>query len=142
MNSLRSRHEETSNIRVLIANLTGIVAELIVQEIQSQPDLELLGTVSGWHDADVLMGHATIFVIGFEDEIFSSSACLERLNDYPQLKILMLRENSDEATIYWRVLHYQQMQVISTRTLIESIRHIRSPVYADMRQQSGTFERN
>jgi hypothetical protein len=36
MNSLRSRHEETSNIRVLIANLTGIVAELILQEIHCQ----------------------------------------------------------------------------------------------------------
>jgi hypothetical protein len=130
MNSLRSRHEETSNIRVLIANLTGIVGELIIQEIQNQPDIELLGTVNRWHDADALMGNATVFVVGFEDEIFSSAACLERLNDYPKLKILMLRENSDEAIVYWRVLHYQQMQVISAQTLIESIRHIRSPVYA------------
>jgi hypothetical protein len=142
MTSLRGTYEEASNIRVLTANFTGIIAELIVQEIQRQSDIDLLGTVSTWNEANSLMGEATIFVVGFEDEVFSSSTCLDLLNDYPQLKILILRANSDEGIMYWQVLHSQQMQVISAQTLIESIRHIRSSTYADIREHSGVSERN
>lgn len=45
MNSFSSRHEEISTIRVLIANLSAVVAELIAQAIQQQPGIELLGVV-------------------------------------------------------------------------------------------------
>jgi len=54
MNSFRSRHEETTAIRVLIANVTGVVAELIAQVIQQQPDIELLGAVTGWNEVNTL----------------------------------------------------------------------------------------
>ena len=142
MNSHRGTHEKASNIRVLIANFTGIIAELIVQEIQNQPDVDFLGTVGALNEVNSLMGEATIFVVGFEDEVFSFSTCLNLLNDYPQLKILILRRNSDEGTMYWKILHSQQMQVISAQTLIESIRQIRSLIYADICQYSGVSDRN
>jgi hypothetical protein len=142
VNSFRSRYEETSNIRVVIANLTGVVAELITQSIQQQPDIELLGTVREWNEVNALIGEATIFMIGFENETFSAQTCLWLLNDYPQLKILILRADSNEGIVYWRVLHCQQMQVISAQTLIESIRHIHLLPYADMHQPSSFLERN
>ena len=142
MNSHRGTHEKASNIRVLIANFTGIIAELIVQEIQNQPDVDFLGTVGALNEVNALMGEATIFVVGFEDEVFSFSTCLNLLNDYPQLKILILRRNSDEGTMYWKILRSQQMQVISAQTLIESIRQIRSLIYADICQYSGVSDRN
>jgi hypothetical protein len=142
MHSLRGTHEATSIIRVLIANFTGIISELIIQEIQNQPDIDLLGTVGAWNEVNALMGEATIFVVGFEDDVFSFSTCLSLLNDYPQLKILILRGNSDEGTMYWKVLHSQQMQVISAQTLIESIRQIRSSTYADICQHSEASDRN
>lgn len=142
MTSLRGTYEETPNIRVLTANFTGIIAELIIQEIQRQPDIDWLGTVSTWNEANMLMREATVFVVGFEDEVFSSSTCLDLLNDYHQLEILILRANSDEGIMYWRVLHSQQIQVISAQTLIESIRHIRSSTCADIRQHSGVLKGN
>lgn len=76
------------------------------------------------------------------DETFSSDTYLWLLNDYPQLKILILRADSDEGIVYWRTLHCQQMQVISAQTLIESIRHIHSLPCADMYQNSSFPERN
>jgi len=142
MNSLRSRHGETSNIRVLIANLIGVVAELITQAIQQQPDIELLGIVKEWHEVNAVMGKATIFMIGFEDETFSSEACLGLLNNYPQLKILILRVDSDEGVVYWRTLRSQRMQVASAQTLIESIRHIHSLPDVNMYQPSSEPEGN
>lgn len=141
MNSFRGKHDETSNIRVLIANLTGVVVELIVQTIQQQPDIELLGTVREWNEVNALIGEATIFVVGL-DESFPSETCLWLLNDYPQLKILILKADSDEGIVYWQTLHHQQIQVISAQTLIESIRHIHLLLYADMRQHSIFPERN
>jgi hypothetical protein len=125
MNFFSSRHEEISNIRVLIANLSGVVAELIAQTIQQQPDIELLGTVKEWNEVNSLINKATIFVLG-SDEKVSSDTYLALLNDYPQLKILILRAEGDEGTVYWRTLHCQQMQVISAQSLIESIRQIHS----------------
>jgi hypothetical protein len=125
MNFFSSRHEEISNIRVLIANLNGVVAELIAQTIQQQPDIELLGTVKEWNEVNSLINKATIFVLGSDEEV-SSDTYLALLNDYPQLKILILRAEGDEGTVYWRTLHCQQMQVISAQSLIESIRQIHS----------------
>lgn len=142
MNSFRSAYGESSNIRVLITNLTGVVAELITQAIQQQPDIELLGVVREWSEVNVLIGKATIFIIGVEDEIFSSDTFLGLLNDYPQLKILILRTDDDEGIVYWRALHCQQMQVISAQTLIESIRCIHSLPYTNMHQHLSFSERN
>lgn len=141
MTSLRGPYEETSNIRVLAANFTGIIAELIVQEMKRQPDIDLLGTVSTWNEANMLMREATIFVVGFEDEVFSSSICMDLLNNYPQLKILILRANSDEGIMYWKVLHSQQIQVISAQTLIESIRYIRSLPHEEISEDSNFSEK-
>lgn len=142
MNSFRSKHEERSNIRVLTANFTGVVAELITQAIQQQPDIELLGAVREWSEVTALIDKVTIFVIGFEDEIFSSETCLRLLSNYPQLKVLILRANSDEGVVYWLELHCQQMQVISSQTFIESLHHIHSLPYVDLHQPSSFPERN
>lgn len=142
MNSLRSKHEERSEIRVLTANFIGVVAELIDQAMQRQPDIELLGSVRAWHEVKALISEATLFMIGFEDEIFSSETCLSLLNNYPRLKILILKENSDEGTVYWRVLHREQMQMISAQALIQSIRHVHSLPYEDTCQYSDFSEIN
>jgi len=142
VNSTTSKYEQSSKIHVLIANFTGIVAELITQAMQQQPDIELLGVVRQWHEVNALIGEVTIFVIGFEDETFSSETCLWLLNDHPQLKILLLRTDSDEGIVYWRTLNCQQMQIISAQVLIESIRHIHSLPYVDIRQFSSFLERN
>ncbi|XHX78694.1 MAG: hypothetical protein RBJ76_01830 [Stenomitos frigidus ULC029] len=113
----------------MTANLTGVVAELITQTIQQQPDIELLGAVRQWSEVNALLSKATIFVVGVEDEIFSSEICLGLLNNYPKLKILILRANSDEGIAYWLALYRQPMQVVSSHSLIESIRqiHLLSP---------------
>jgi len=126
MDSFRSKHENQSTIRVLIANLTGVVAELITQALHQQPDIELLGAVRQWSEVNVLIGKVTILVIGVEDEVFSSELCLELLNNYPKLKILILKADSDEGMAYWLALHRQPMQVVSSHSLIESIRQIYS----------------
>lgn len=139
---LRSGHEESSKIQLLTANLTGVVSELITQAIQQQPDIESLGNAREWSEVEALIGKATVFMIGFEDEAFSSETCLSLLNDHPQLKILILRANSNEGFVYWLALHCKQMQVVSAQNLIASIRYIHSSLDTDMGQCSEPLERN
>lgn len=140
MNFFRSKNEKTK-ICVLTANLTGIVAELIAQAIEHQPDIELLGNVTKWSEINDFASRTTIFIIGSEDEIFSSKTCLPLLNDYPQLKILILKAGN-EGSVYWRVLHCEQFQVLSAQILIESIRYIHSLLFTDLRQRSISWESN
>lgn len=125
MDSHRGSHG-TAMIHVLIANLSGVVAEMVQQTVQQQPDLRLLGSVEGGLEIDAAVAETDVLVLG-ADEVYSPpEICLRLLSDYPNLKILVLTTTNDEAIAYWRALHSHQMQVVSSQTLIESIRQIYS----------------
>lgn len=126
MNSHEIQHKPTSVIRVLITNLRGVIATIIEQAIQQQPDLEFLGNVEGWDALTPLLPKADILVLSVENVYSPPENCFQTLHDYPNLKILVLTTHDDEAIVYWRALYCQQIQVISSQTLIESIRQIHS----------------
>jgi len=123
MNSHRESHG-TAYIHVLMANLTGVVAEMIKQTFQQHADLELLGSVEGWKEIDAAVARTDVLVLGVDDAYSPPEKCLQLLSNHPNLKILVLTTASDEAIAYWRALHCHQMQVTSSQTLIESIRQI------------------
>ncbi len=142
MNHFRSSYEETSRIRVLTANLIGVVGEFITQVLDQHLNIELVGNVRDWCEVKNLANQAAIFIIGFENEIFSSETCLSLLIDHPKLKILVLKGNNDEGVIYWQVLHCEQVQVVSAQSLTESIGYIHSLLHTDMPQNLSSLERN
>jgi molybdopterin-guanine dinucleotide biosynthesis protein A len=126
MNSNQVKHEATSVIRVLITNLTGVIATIVEQAIQQQPDIELLGNVEGWTAVMAAIAGADVLVLGVDNVYSPPESCLQILSDYPNLKILVLTTRDDEAIAYWRALYCQQIQIISSKTLIASIRQIHS----------------
>lgn len=113
-------------IHVLIANLSGVVAAMVKQTVQQQPDLKLLGSIEGGMEIDVAVAETDVLVLGADDVYSPPEICLRLLSDYPNLKILVLKTTNDDAIAYWRALHCRQMQVMSSQTLIESIRQIYS----------------
>lgn len=125
MNSHREAHG-TASIHVLIANLSGVVAEIVKQTVQQQPDIKLLGNVEGWKEIDAAVAEADVLVLGADNVYSPPENCLRLLSDHPNLKILVLTTTNDEAIAYWRALYCRQIQIISSQTLIESIRQIYS----------------
>ncbi|MCY7277503.1 MAG: hypothetical protein LH702_28150 [Phormidesmis sp. CAN_BIN44] len=125
MNSHRGSHG-TESIHVLIANLSGVVAEMVKQTVQQQPDLKLLGSVEGWKEIDAAVAETDVLVLGADNVYSPPESCLRLLSDYPNLKLLVLTTTSDEAIAYWRALYCHQVQIISCQTLIEAIRQMYS----------------
>lgn len=126
MDSYRSRYGTTSVIHVLIANLTGMVAEMVQQTLQQQPDVKLLGDIKEWEEIDAAIAETDVLVLGVDDIYSPPEDCFRFLSSYPNLKILLLTTTGNEAIAYWRALHCHQTQVTSSQSLIESIRHIYS----------------
>lgn len=126
MDSYRSRYGTTSVIHVLIANLTGMVAEMVQQTLQQQPDVKLLGDIKEWEEIDAAIAETDVLVLGVDDVYSPPEDCFRFLGNYPNLKILLLTTTGNEAIAYWRALHCHQTQVTSSQSLIESIRHIYS----------------
>ncbi|HEY9830859.1 MAG TPA: hypothetical protein V6D26_09775 [Stenomitos sp.] len=120
----KTRHEITSVIHVLITNLTGVIAEIVEQALQQQPDIELLGNVEGWEAVTTAVAKADVLLLGADNVYSPPEDCIWLLSNYPNLKILVLMPNRDEVLAYWRALYCRQLQVISSQTLIESIRQI------------------
>lgn len=116
----------TEVIHVLIANLAGVVAEMVKQTVQQQSNIELLGSVEGWGEIDAAIAETDVLVLGADNVYSPPENCLRLLSDYPNLKILVLTTTSDEAIAYWRALYCHQIQIISSQTLIEAIRQIYS----------------
>lgn len=120
----KTRDEVTSVIHVLITNLTGVIAEIVEQALQQQPDIKLLGNVEGWEAVTAAVTKADVLVLAADNVYSPPDGCLHLLSDHPNLKILVLMPSSDEVVAYWRALYCRQLQVISAQNLIESIRQI------------------
>jgi hypothetical protein len=113
-----------ANIRVLTFNLPLVVADWVHQMLQQQSDIDCTEPINEW-DAVVAMMHQTdVLLLGTDDVYVLPECCFQLLGDYPRLKIVLLTTAGNEAIVYWRALHCQQMQVTSSQLLIEAIRQI------------------
>lgn len=124
MNSSRGRGETPTAIRVLFANLTGMVAEIIQQAFQQHSDINVLGNFEEWEKVHVLIAETDVLILGVNDVYSLPENCFQLLSNYPNLKILLLATTHDAAIAYWRSLHCHQIHVTSSRSLIESVREI------------------
>jgi hypothetical protein len=124
MESYRSRDGTASRIRVIAANLAGVVAELLQRALQQQSDIQLIGGIKQWHEIDAVIHETDVLVLGVEDIHSPPVDCFRFLSQYPNLKILLLTTTDEDAIAYWRALHCQQIRVSSSQSLIKSIRQI------------------
>jgi hypothetical protein len=113
-----------ASIPVLTFNLPKVIADLIHQMLQQQSDIEWLGAIERWDEIATMMHQADVLLLGTDDVYTLPEFCFQLLGDYPRLKIVLLTMTGNEAIAYWRTLHCQQMQVLSSQALIDSIRQI------------------
>lgn len=124
MKSYRSRDGTAYRIRVIAANLAGVVAEIVQRALQQQSDIQLVGGIKDWNEIDAVIHETDVLVLGVENVYSPPEDCFRFLGQYPNLKILLLTTKDEDVIAYWRALHCQQIQVSSSQSLIESIREI------------------
>ncbi len=110
-------------IRVLIANLSGVLLQLILELIGREGDMELIGQVQGSIEVLEFAGESIdVLVLGAESPYPLPGICSHLLSEYPNLRILVVAGSGENATLYWLGLRRQQLRKISGATLLTGIR--------------------
>jgi hypothetical protein len=112
------------SIRVLTFNLPNVIADRVHQMLQQQPDLDCLGVIEEWDMVVAMMHQTDVLLLGADDVYALPEFCFQLLGGYPRLKIVLLTTAGNEAIAYRRDLHCQQMSVLSSQGLIDSIRGV------------------
>lgn len=124
MAALENPDEETTPIRVLVANLSGVLQQLVIELIQQQADMQLTGQVQGNLEMLEAAGeNVDVLVHGAESPYPLPGICSHLLVEYPHLRIVVVGSSGEEATLYWLGLRRQHLPKVSGATLLNSIRH-------------------
>lgn len=116
---------ETTTIRVLIADMPRVLADMVTAFIDQQPDMEVVGTVEGSVQILIAARRQTdILIIGGQAEAGPPRICGHLLNQYPHIRILVLGTADNTARAYWLGLRQRQTTIRSARSLLESIRDL------------------
>lgn len=115
--------EEAVPIRVLVANLSGVLQHLVKELIEQQTDMQLTGEVQGTIEVLEAAGeNVDIVVHGAEHPYPLPGICSHLLSEYPNLRILVVAPSGEEAVLYWLGLRRQQLRKVSSANLLKSIR--------------------
>lgn len=121
----RGRDQSERPICVLVANLSGVILELIVRLIQEQSDMRLVDIAHS--HLEILAGideEVNLLLLGVKKLHPLPAICSHLLSENPHLKIIVLTANGEHAKIYWLGLYQQQMHTVSANTLLDAIRYV------------------
>ena len=90
-------------IRVLVANQSRLMRELIMTTIADQPDIELVGEIDKTEDLTdaVAQARPDVLIIAMSEHNKFRVQCGFLLGRYPEMKILALAPEENRAQIYW-----------------------------------------
>lgn len=112
--------------RVVVANLTGVLGQRVCRSIGQAPDMVLVGQSTGNLDMLLTITPDTdVLLMGAPDPDLLPGICSHLLNEFPFLKILVLAETGDTATLYWLGLRREPLTMVSTAAVLGVIRHAR-----------------
>ena len=110
-------------IRVLLANLAGVVAELMTQAIAQQQDMVLVGQVQG--SVELLLAAQAdvhIVVLGARRADPPPGICSHLLTEFPHLRVVVLARGGQVGEMYWLGLRRRKLRQPSTSSLTSVIR--------------------
>lgn len=112
-----------SPIRVLVANLSEIMSEIVRNVVQQQPDMALIEySVDLAELAVSTVKQTDVLVIGAMYVYPPPEICRQLWQSFPSLKVLVLTPNGDAAVVYWMSVERHRLKTVSAETLIGSIR--------------------
>jgi hypothetical protein len=110
-------------IRVLLANVSGLVAEIIGAQVADHPDIELLGVVQGQIET-LLAAHeqVDVLVLGASQVYPPPGLTSHLLSEYPALRIMAISLSGDRGALYWLGLRRRRLPIVTARSLPALIR--------------------
>jgi hypothetical protein len=113
----------TPLIRVLVANLSAILSEIILQAIQQQADMVLIEYAADLDQLPIGIGDQTdVLLIGASHVYPPPDICRQLWQSFPALIVLVLTPNGNAAVVYWLSVERHRLKTVSAETLIGSIR--------------------
>jgi DNA-binding NarL/FixJ family response regulator len=119
-------------IRVLVANLSGVMSEIVLQAIQKQPDMIVSHHVKDLTELSAAVGdHTDVLMIGAPYVYPPPTVCHELWVSFPKLKVLVLTPSGDAAVIYWLTVRQKRLKTVSASTLANAIRQVQRLDFTD-----------
>jgi DNA-binding NarL/FixJ family response regulator len=105
-----------NRIRVLIANQPRLMRELITGTLADQPDIEVVGEVGQQQDLAEAVADARpdVLIVAMDDRSRCHVQCGFLLGRYPEMKILALAPERNEALFYWAVVDIRSKSLESS----------------------------
>lgn len=117
--------QESSAVRVLMANVPATLEEWLARVVQDQQDIRIVGQISGYVEMLVaaLQG-VDVVVLGVEEFQPLPGICSHLLTECPDVKILLLSPLGDKAALYWMGLCRKDLQRVSPEAILETLRQL------------------
>ena len=118
--------ESSVATRVLIANLPSELSQRLGQLVREQPDMQLINTLSGHNNAELLLAAADgvdILILRASPAYPLPAICTHLLGEFAHLRIMVVDPASTDAgMLYWLGLRQQPCVTAPPERLITSIR--------------------
>jgi len=112
-------------VRVLVANRPRLMRELVLATIAEQPDIEIVGEVGDEGDlAEVVeQVRPDVLVLAMEEPEKRPSQCGFLLGRYPDMRILSLAPEQNQARFYWAIVDIRTRPLESSEAgILQAIR--------------------
>ena len=125
--------EQPRPIQVVVANLPDLVYRLITSLMEQEPEIDLRGLPPNPAQSrvdrvqDLLLAvnaGADVLILGVERIAPLPAICTHLLSAFPDLKIIALAENGEEAMLYWLGVRKRRVQQLSANNLVHNIRRV------------------
>jgi DNA-binding NarL/FixJ family response regulator len=115
---------QPDSIHILIANMPGVLSQLIVQLIAQQSDMLLIGLANDPLETLAAAREADIVILGANLAEPPPPICSHLLSEYPNLRILVLSTQSDTLVGYWMGLRHKRLKGGTAQQVLRSIRKV------------------
>lgn len=101
------------NVRVLVANHTKLMRELVLATLFDQPDIEVVGEVADERDIlpTVEDRRPDFLIVALDSSGARPSVCDVLLSRFPNMKILALAPERNSSVFYWASLDIHSFDV-------------------------------
>jgi hypothetical protein len=112
-------------IRVVVTDVPDVLYSKIAELVRAEPDMIIVGRVTD--RVELLLAvddRVEVVVLGAPHSTPPPGICSHLLNEYLNLKILVLAADTGELHIYWRGIRRKHLGALSEEALIGQIRDL------------------
>lgn len=90
-------------VRVLVANRPKLMRELILETLEDQPGIQIVGEVSDDNEIPARVGQTSpdLLVIALDEAGERPQICETVLREHPQLRIIAVASDQNRSVYYW-----------------------------------------